>query len=1064
MITGTSEVLNLIKTKLGTHLEPSKSQLMQSPDGNFKAILVFKNGYNLNIITTKKGNAYKYFVNNKEYDREKMLDKLNDLYVKLDKANVGVDWKNPTNFKSCKKTVYYVWCCKPPIGTIVVNRLEHLDAIHKLGLSAQNPVISVNYQKEIKQKDPNRYQLIQQAIADGSVYVVGEEHVVLYGTVGEMWTVKIPKLEKSYEIERNGKSYPLSLAVIEKLCEKKSGQNLMPWTKIKAKAVGVNMACFVPVSQKDQQIMMYGGSTPGLINDSKIKSHGKGDFVLCYQGADGKPDLNDVWVVNGLIFATTYNKNWGCDWTKYIDTSASNIELNKPHPLYQEGVILDDLDEKMNFVEGILKELSNSAATEIPFKYQRKEDYFVIKSKIIEIYKKENKGEKEDLSDVMSIIRFHKDTIELSCYNVYPSGKKKAYGLTLPNTNEGLTEFRNKALMYCGSIGYVKGDLQSSFNLITPSKFEYDGVEAYTISSSGLARKLRFQDRDYEFKGVESQRLLRCIQGIDSYFDKCTTQQPIQVFRGMPLSVAFAITGAKSLDDLQGKIITNTGYTSTSINLQSTLMFANPPQKSEGGVNDGLIMAIDIPAGIHCDYIHNIAGWQEQFEVLLDRKYDIQIEGNLFQLENTKGFKYYITKGRLVEHKANEEIASFTLKCLKDNAVYPDSFKNTPELQHYDEEGRLNVDAIRIKDTLNEVFIKLKKEGLSNVQYQENIVVGKNSADFIVIRGEKQEDGSIEDIAFTLTGKTDTMQIFTIQGKDDSIRNYWTDYNRNNGSVDRNFSWDNYAYSEDKANLMYDSTILLKQNDGDDVTDSIVEAIKGYLKYNVNCLPYPLQDICRYFDTVMKQVILSEGYLLKKSIPIMRTGNENDENDGFVRAKYIIDGNATDSLALLFQFKKSGNKLVCTYKAQSENKKVDSTKVLSWDVFNRNIMLDTCSSILYEFAVKLDLNHTQKIDKFMSYLQQSKGLQIEKQEVDGAENLSIHDRGFYSNYRIYLTYDQDTYIDFKAEVGKGTSNVINIALVDSSNNTQQYRSLKTARIVELYKDFSYNMKLLRIFN
>lgn len=78
--------------------------------------------------------------------------------------------------------------------------------------------------------------------------------------------------------------------------------------------------------------------------------------------------------------------------------------------------------------------------------------------------------------------------------------------------------------------------------------------------------------------------------------------------------------------------------------------------------------------------------------------------------------------------------------------------------------------------------------------------------------------------------------------------------------------------------------------------------------------------------------------------------------------------------------------------------------------------------------------------------------------------MSIHDRGFYSNYRIFFTSDQNTYIDFKAEVGKGTTNVIFITLVDSSNNTQQYKSLKNARILELYKDFSYNMKLLRIFN
>ena len=35
--------------------------------------------------------------------------------------------------------------------------------------------------------------------------------------------------------------------------------------------------------------------------------HGDGDYLVCRKGADGKPDLSDVLVVNGMTFGRTYN-------------------------------------------------------------------------------------------------------------------------------------------------------------------------------------------------------------------------------------------------------------------------------------------------------------------------------------------------------------------------------------------------------------------------------------------------------------------------------------------------------------------------------------------------------------------------------------------------------------------------------------------------------------------------------------------------------------------------------------------------------------------------------------
>ena len=34
--------------------------------------------------------------------------------------------------------------------------------------------------------------------------------------------------------------------------------------------------------------------------------HGDGDFLVCRVGEDGKPDLSDVWVLNGVLFPENY--------------------------------------------------------------------------------------------------------------------------------------------------------------------------------------------------------------------------------------------------------------------------------------------------------------------------------------------------------------------------------------------------------------------------------------------------------------------------------------------------------------------------------------------------------------------------------------------------------------------------------------------------------------------------------------------------------------------------------------------------------------------------------------
>ena len=38
-----------------------------------------------------------------------------------------------TKYKSCRKKIYEIYVCKPPIGTCVVNKLEQAQVVKQLG-------------------------------------------------------------------------------------------------------------------------------------------------------------------------------------------------------------------------------------------------------------------------------------------------------------------------------------------------------------------------------------------------------------------------------------------------------------------------------------------------------------------------------------------------------------------------------------------------------------------------------------------------------------------------------------------------------------------------------------------------------------------------------------------------------------------------------------------------------------------------------------------------------------------------------------------------------------------
>lgn len=181
-------------------------------------------------------------------------------------------WMNKNNYKPATKIVYTIEAIKAKIGTIVINKLEQPEMLKRFG-------------KDWFEPDEVTEELLA-AAKRGDIYIVSEEQpYVLRGTVGELWTISEEKLFKKYDIVDDETTTNLS--------------------KVRTKPDSSKcLACFVPEDILGTINTAWG--TTLQINDPRVE-HGKGDFVIAQLNNDGTPNLDDIYVVNGKIFATTYD-------------------------------------------------------------------------------------------------------------------------------------------------------------------------------------------------------------------------------------------------------------------------------------------------------------------------------------------------------------------------------------------------------------------------------------------------------------------------------------------------------------------------------------------------------------------------------------------------------------------------------------------------------------------------------------------------------------------------------------------------------------------------------------
>lgn len=152
--------------------------------------------------------------------------------------------------------MYEIWCCKPPLGTKIHNKLE------------------------------------------GTDYVVSDNaQFVLSGFAGEQWVIKGDKLAAGYTL-LDGSEINASSVKFDK-------NNCWDWHKVRAKSsTDVVCACFLPQNRYTNFPVVRSYGT--LVANNPAVGHGLGDFLVA-PVVNGNPNIQEARVVNGLIFALTYD-------------------------------------------------------------------------------------------------------------------------------------------------------------------------------------------------------------------------------------------------------------------------------------------------------------------------------------------------------------------------------------------------------------------------------------------------------------------------------------------------------------------------------------------------------------------------------------------------------------------------------------------------------------------------------------------------------------------------------------------------------------------------------------
>ena len=318
---------------------------------------------------------------------------------------MGIDINDIRNYKSCQKKLYEIHVCMPPKNTVVINSLEQADVVKMLN---GKTYFTVDDLERMQKNGDGRFNIISQAVNSNKAYLVSDKTpFVLCGTKGELSTISADMLAQTYTFLQNNQPYLISR---QSLSQRMRQDGLLDWTLIRVsqQAIrGQNMACFVPIAQKGQIQTSWGAVLN--INGAGV-SHGKGDFIVCSKLPNGQPNLADRWVVNGEIFATTYNNQGWNDCLKHLGIKNFTIDM-LPNLVNIKSVVQEN-SKAYKATEDAMASLgfkeSWSKLNTIPqFKSHPERFYAVLQ--ILNRYKNQHKDINWDLDDYRFIYEIDED-------------------------------------------------------------------------------------------------------------------------------------------------------------------------------------------------------------------------------------------------------------------------------------------------------------------------------------------------------------------------------------------------------------------------------------------------------------------------------------------------------------------------------------------------------------------------------------------------------------------------------------------------------------------------------
>ena len=106
---------------------------------------------------------------------------------------MAINIDNPKDYKPCRKKIYEIYVCKPPLGTCVINKLEQADVVKAVGGKTW---FSAEDMQVMALANPKMFEFLRT-----NAYIVdANKRYVLGGTLGEMWTIDEAKLCQKYSL------------------------------------------------------------------------------------------------------------------------------------------------------------------------------------------------------------------------------------------------------------------------------------------------------------------------------------------------------------------------------------------------------------------------------------------------------------------------------------------------------------------------------------------------------------------------------------------------------------------------------------------------------------------------------------------------------------------------------------------------------------------------------------------------------------------------------------------------------------------------------------------------